>query len=189
MKTSSVKVLPISYSYIVTSSTPSYGNKITSGFGTSTFTVTKNGMTTLYGYVKKSDNKKSSCSKTVIKDTNPESVSITATDYTQGWSNKNVTLKANIKEGEAVSGYKSIYTYQWYKDDEIISGATSSTYLAKESGNYTVKVTSKSGKTATSDKFNVLVDTVAPNTPTISAKNYGRSIDFKYSSIIKPNFF
>ncbi len=182
MTTSSVKVLPISYSEIVTSSTPSYEHKTTSGYGTSTFTVTKNGTTTLYGYVKTSDNKKSSCSKTVIKDTNPESVSITATDYTQGWSNKNVTLKANIKEGAAVSGYKSSYTYQWYKDGAIISGATSSTYLAKESGNYTVKVTSGSGKAATSDKFNVLVDTVAPNTPTISAKNYGRSIDFKYSS-------
>lgn len=182
MTTSSVKVLPISYSEIVTSSTPSYEHKTTSGYGTSTFTVTKNGTTTLYGYVKISDNKKSSCSKTVIKDTNPESVSITATNYTQGWSNKNVTLKANIKEGAAVSGYKSSYTYQWYKDGAIISGATSSTYLAKESGNYTVKVTSKSGKAATSDKFNVLVDTVAPNTPTISAKNYGRSIDFKYSS-------
>lgn len=182
MTTSSVKVLPISYSDIVTSSTPSYKHKTTSGFGTSTFIVTKNGTTTLYGYVKTSDNKKSSCSKKVIKDTNPESVSITATDYTQGWSNKNVTLKANIKEGAAVSGYKSSYTYQWYKDGAIISGATSSTYLAKESGNYKVKVTSKSGKTATSDKFNVLVDTVAPNTPTISAKNYGRSIDFRYSS-------
>lgn len=182
MTTSSVKVLPISYSEIVTSSTPSYEHKTTSGYGTSTFILTKNGTTTLYGYVKTSDNKKSSCSKTVIKDTNPESVSITATDYTQGWSNKNVTLKANIKEGAAVSGYKSSYTYQWYKDGAIISGATSSTYLAKESGNYTVKVTSGSGKAATSDKFNVLVDTVAPNTPTISAKNYGRSIDFKYSS-------
>lgn len=182
MTTSSVKVLPISYSDIVTSSTPSYEHKTTSGFGTSTFTVTKNGTTTLYGYVKTSDDKKSSCSKKVIKDTNPESVSITATDYTKGWSNKNVTLKANIKEGAAVSGYKSSYTYQWYKDGAIISGATSSTYLAKESGNYTVKVTSGSGKEATSDKFNVLVDTVAPNTPTISAKNYGRSIDFKYSS-------
>ena len=182
MTTSSVKVLPISYSDIVTSSTPSYKHKTTSGFGTSTFIVTKNGTTTLYGYVKTSDNKKSSCSKKVIKDTNPESVSITATNYTQGWSNKNVTLKANIKEGASVSGYKSSYTYQWYKDGAIISGATSSTYLAKESGNYKVKVTSKSGKTATSDKFNVLVDTVAPNTPTISAKNYGRSIDFKYSS-------
>ena len=182
MTTSSVKVLPISYSDIVTSSTPSYGHKTTSGFGTSTFIVTKNGTTTLYGYVKISDNKKSSCSKKVIKDTNPESVSITATNYAQGWSNKNVTLKANIKEGAAVSGYKSSYTYQWYKDSAIISGATSSTYLAKESGNYKVKVTSKSGKTATSDKFNVLVDTVAPNTPTISAKNYGRSIDFNYSS-------
>ena len=72
MKTSSVKVLPISYSDIVTSSTPSYGNKTTSGFGTSTFIVTKNGTTTLYGYVKTSDNKKSSCSKKVIKDTKPD---------------------------------------------------------------------------------------------------------------------
>lgn len=182
MTTSSVKVLPISYSDIVTSSTPSYEHKTTSGFGTSTFIVTKNGTTTLYGYVKTSDDKKSSCSKKVIKDTNPESVSITATNYTQGWSNKNVTLKANIKEGAAVSGYKSSYTYQWYKDGAIISGATSSTYLAKESGNYTVKVTSGSGKEATSDKFNVLIDTMVPNKPTISAKNYGKSIDFKYSS-------
>lgn len=182
MTTSSVKVLPISYSDIVTSSTPSYEHKTTSGYGTSTFTVTKNGTTTLYGYVKTSDDKKSSCSKKVIKDTNPESVSITATNYTQGWSNNNVTLKANIKEGAAVSGYKSSYTYQWYKDGAIISGATSSTYLAKESGNYTVKVTSGSGKEATSDKFNVLIDTMVPNKPTISAKNYGKSIDFKYSS-------
>ena len=182
MTTSSVKVLPINYSDIVTSSTPSYEHKTTSGYGYSTFNVTKNGTTTLYGYVKTSDDKKCSCSKKVIKDTNPESVSITATDYTQGWSNKNVTLKANIKEGAAVSGYKSSYTYQWYKDSAIISGATSSTYLAKESGNYTVKVTSGSGKEATSDKFNVLVDTVVPNKPTIKAKNYGRSIDFKYSS-------
>lgn len=182
MKTSHVLLRPISFSGPVTSTTPSYEHKTTSGFGTSTFTVTKNGTTTLYGYVKTSDNNKSSCSKKVIKDTNPESVSITATDYTQGWSNKNVTLKANIKEGAAVSGYKSSYTYQWYKDGAIISGATNSTYLAKESGNYKVKVTSKSGKTATSDKFNVLVDTVTPNKPSINAKNYGRSIDFNYSS-------
>lgn len=182
MKTSTVLVRPISFSGPVTSTTPSYDNSVPTGIGTSTYTVTKNGVTNLYGYVKTSDNEKSSCTKKVIKDTNPESVSITATDYTSGWSNKDVTLKANIKEGTSVSGYRSSYTYQWYKDDAIISGATSSTYLAKESGNYKVKAISRSGKSATSDKFNVLVDTVSPSKPSINAKNYGRSIDFNYSS-------
>ncbi|MEO8148191.1 MAG: DNRLRE domain-containing protein [Bacteroidia bacterium] len=42
------------------------------------------------------------------------------------------------------------YSYQWYKGGVMIAGATSSSYYAKATGNYTVKLTNGNGCTASS---------------------------------------
>lgn len=195
MTTSTAINEEINYTGPVTSTTASYNSKVTSGVGTSTFMITNNGTTTLYGYVKSGD-KTNKCSKTIMKDSNPKSVTITGkyesgssgytpifSTYTSGtWINKEVILSANITEGTSKGEYKSTYTYQWYKDGIAISGATSSTYGASNSGSYTVKVTSKAGKEVTSSSYNVKYDGSSPSTPTVSVKDYGRSLTFTYSS-------
>jgi len=48
-------------------------------------------------------------------------------------------------------------TYQWYKDNTLIGGATSQTYVAPQSGSYTVAVTDGSGCSATSSAANVII--------------------------------
>ncbi len=53
-----------------------------------------------------------------------------------------VTLQAQIVSG---------YTYQWYKDNVSISGATSPTYVAGQQGNYKYLATTSGGCTAFSE--------------------------------------
>lgn len=50
------------------------------------------------------------------------------------------------------SGYSS---YQWYLDDNLIAGATDSSYSYNSSGNYTVRVTNANGCGAVSDVVNI----------------------------------
>ncbi len=76
-----------------------------------------------------------------------------ATTFCQGQS---VNLTTIIGTG---------YNYQWYKDNNTISGATSSSYNATQSGNYTVSIT-LGGNSATSDPVTVTV--TAPPTATIT---------------------
>ncbi|MBL0308345.1 MAG: T9SS type A sorting domain-containing protein [Bacteroidetes bacterium] len=47
-------------------------------------------------------------------------------------------------------------TYQWYRDNNIINGATSQTYIATLSGSYTVLVGDGSGCSATSSPFDLI---------------------------------
>ncbi|MBX7182984.1 MAG: hypothetical protein K1X82_12800, partial [Bacteroidia bacterium] len=64
----------------------------------------------------------------------------------------------------AVGSPSGTYSYVWKKDGSVISGATSSTYSATQSGSYTVVVTSSNNCSATSSPT---VVTVNPN-PTVS---------------------
>jgi Zn-dependent metalloprotease len=59
------------------------------------------------------------------------------------------------------------YSYQWYNNGSLITGATSSSYTASISGTYSVTVTNSSGCTATSSGTAVLV-VPAPTGTTIS---------------------
>jgi hypothetical protein len=70
--------------------------------------------------------------------------------FCQGGS---VILNANIDSG---------LTYQWKKNGVIISGITTSSYLATTSGSYTVVITNSFGCSATSSALNVTVNTL-PN--------------------------
>lgn len=76
-----------------------------------------------------------------------------------------------------VSGTGSM-TYQWYKDDVAIPGATSSSYYiysasASHAGNYSYKVTNSAG-TATSNSAKLTV--LAPVPPTITSPPSGRTV-------------
>lgn len=51
--------------------------------------------------------------------------------------------------------------YQWYKDGQLIAGATSQTYKASLSGRYTVRINAK-GCSAVSDPFNLIITATDP---------------------------
>ncbi|MEO8405834.1 MAG: T9SS type A sorting domain-containing protein, partial [Chitinophagaceae bacterium] len=61
-----------------------------------------------------------------------------------------VTLDANIGAS---------YSYQWYKNGTLITGATAATYAATATGNYTVKVSAGASCEATSSAVSVTVNT------------------------------
>ena len=84
---------------------------------------------------------------------------ITAGDPTTFCAGGSVTLSANTGSG---------YTYQWQNNANNIIGATSSTYVATTSGNYTVVVTSGT-LTATSSVTTVTVNPL----PIVTATNLG----------------
>ncbi len=63
------------------------------------------------------------------------------------------------------TGYNPLLTYQWYKDDVAITGATSFQYGATESGIYKVEVTRTGVPTSTSDSLTLIVYAV----PVLSA--------------------
>lgn len=84
----------------------------------------------------------------------------------------NMTFNAN-------TGYN--YTYQWYRNGGLINGATSSTYLTSNYGNYTVKVTQGGVCSATSSAsvLNVTnnpTPVIAPGTTTTICS--GQSVNF-----------
>lgn len=66
----------------------------------------------------------------------------------------------------SVSGGKTPYTYQWYRNGLFVSGANSSTYNAASSGNYYCLIKDSSGQSITT---NTVVVTVA-NAITISSQ-------------------
>ncbi len=54
-------------------------------------------------------------------------------------------------------------TYQWYRNDVLIQGATNNTYTASQTGSYTVSVTNSFGDITVSSPINLLVvDNLAP---------------------------
>jgi len=56
-----------------------------------------------------------------------------------GTTQVTLTIVAEVSDGGTLS-------YQWYKDSEPISGATSNTYIAEESGSYSCTVTNTLGE-------------------------------------------
>ena len=79
------------------------------------------------------------------------SVKITGSVVSGKATTNNVKLTAVATPSSAPSGYK----YQWYKDSQVIKGATKSTYTATVSGKYMVRVTTGVNKTATSSGYTV----------------------------------
>ena len=59
-----------------------------------------------------------------------------------------------------VCSVKNAATYQWYLGSSTISGATSATYTATKSGNYTISVTDSAGCTKTSAAYNFVVTAI-----------------------------
>ncbi len=59
-----------------------------------------------------------------------------------------------------VCSVKNAATYQWYLGSSTISGATTSTYTATKSGNYTISVTDSAGCNKTSAAYNFVVTAV-----------------------------
>jgi Secretion system C-terminal sorting domain len=114
--------------------------------GTYTSSVTTNGC-------------QSSASNSIVITANPlpSTPVITASAPTTFCSGGTVTLSSN-----AVSGN------QWYKDGNIIAGATAQTYSATTSGSYTCIVTASGCQSSASNAIVVTVNAV-PSAPTITA--------------------
>ena len=81
---------------------------------------------------------------TKIDKTTP-SVTISGTKYV------GETLTANVSPSSTSSGYR----YEWYKDNTIISGATSKTYKPTIAGTYKVKVITGAGNNKISENIYV----------------------------------
>ena len=67
-------------------------------------------------------------------------ISITA-DTENGHVGKTITMEAAVLHDAA----NLTYSYQWYKDNELLVGETGSTLSAADAGDYTVKVTASDG--------------------------------------------
>ena len=89
-------------------------------------------------------------------------VTISAVDTELDCNNPDELLTSEVTGGETP------FTYQWYKDSAMIGGATSSTYLADEGGEYHLVVTDNNG---CSDESNHITLTYVPDpVVTISAE-------------------
>ncbi len=74
-----------------------------------------------------------------------------------------------------------VYTnYQWYKNNVIIAGATSSTYMPSTSGAYTLRATNSCNNTLTSNilSYNAPNNQCSSNTPTYSTCNASYNLSF-----------
>ncbi|WP_229368284.1 M12 family metallo-peptidase [Fibrisoma limi] len=60
------------------------------------------------------------------------------------------------------------YAYQWFKDGAAVTGATSVSYAAPQTGQYSVLVTAPNGCTATATAVQVTIDLVLAIDPTLS---------------------
>jgi hypothetical protein len=72
------------------------------------------------------------------------------------------------------------YSYQWLLNNSPISGATSSSYTATQTGSYAVKVTGPGGCSAISSALGVTVNPL----PTASAKPYGTTTRCQGDSVM-----
>ena len=89
----------------------------------------------------------------------PATATATAGGSTTFYQGSNVSLSVNTSAG---------FTYQWYNNGTVISGATAATYTATTTANYTVKITNTNGCISNaSNAIAVTVNTIP--TPTVSA--------------------
>lgn len=79
----------------------------------------------------------------------PPTATITPAGSTTFCSGSSLILDATAGSG---------YTYQWYKNNDVISGATSATYTAISSGAYTVRVAAGATCQSTSSAVNITVN-------------------------------
>jgi hypothetical protein len=66
-----------------------------------------------------------------------------------------ISGKSNICQGESVNfiaKFDSVYTYQWYKNDTLLTGATNDTLLINTDGTYSVIITNPFGCSDTAVK-------------------------------------
>lgn len=91
---------------------------------------------------------------------------ITAATTTTICAGSSVLLNANTGTG---------FTYQWLKDAVNISGATTVSYTATTSGNYTVTITNSNACSATSTATVVTVVTI-PSAPTVVGVTYCQGV-------------
>src|SRR5690606_37858953 len=59
-----------------------------------------------------------------------------------------------IVQGDTLSSFNAV-SYQWYRNDTLIPGATSAVYTAPVSGDYSVQITDDNGCIATSTSVNI----------------------------------
>jgi len=85
--------------------------------------------------------------------TSPASNAIAVT-VTAGPATPSITINGNVLTSSSASGN------QWYRDGNIINGATAQTYTATASGAYTVRVTSGSCTSAVSNSINYTVTAI-----------------------------
>jgi hypothetical protein len=98
----------------------------------------------------------STCTATV----NVAPAAIIVSGQTTVCQGQTVTMNANLGD-----------SYQWYNNGVLIPGATSQTYIATVSGNYTVTVTNAGGCSGTSSATAVTVN----NNPTVSTTPTGNA--------------
>lgn len=127
-----------------------------------TKTFTKNGSVVVV--VKDSKGKTISKKIEITKiDTTKPNVSISASNKT----NTSVLLTAKVDPKTTASGY----SYQWYKDGEIIKNANNNTYKVTSTGTYKVKVTTGSGNSVTSSNYSFKVIKVTCPTLTVTTES------------------
>ena len=104
-------------------------------------------------------------------------VTVTTSDKAGNVSTRTYTLKVDITQLEVTitkesgttkltatvspTSAPSVYSYQWYKDGSLISGATSSTYTPTTAGGYTLKVTTGAGLSDTSNSVTISSYTIS----------------------------
>ena len=89
-----------------------------------------------------------------------------ATTTTAGASTLLCGSPISLKSSVAASATVLV---QWYKDGQLISGATATNYIASEAGSYTVVTTNVAGCSAAAGTALVLTQGVAAATPVITA--------------------
>ena len=94
-------------------------------------------------------------------------VNITPETATICLQDDGVTLTANLNDWNAEN-----LTFQWYKNDSEIAGATTLIYTATEPGNYSIKVTQTNTGCTASDAIEVKVNTM----PEITISNPGADV-------------
>ncbi|OOV29327.1 hypothetical protein BXU11_05270 [Flavobacterium sp. LM5] len=99
----------------------------------------------------------SSVSKEITVSTLPSKPSVTAASSTSFCAPGSVVLRSSATTGN-----------QWYKDGSTITGATTSSYTATDSGIYTVIVTQNSCVSLESDQVTVTAN-ATPSVPTLNA--------------------
>lgn len=133
------------------------------------FSITGNGAgsaaSTYYYYLYDLTVKASGCPSArmtipITSGTTTSPARITAGDSALVCQNGSLTLQATTGTG---------FTYQWYKENQSITGATSATFTLNQPGSYTVKVSEPSGCETTSSA--TVVRTQAVTIPTIDRQD------------------